>query len=82
MKFNEIMRSVSQANRISQKEIAKITGITESTVSRYFSGEREPSLKSFYKLCILFDLQPSMVLQWIYPDIKKDLSEIMRERIV
>ena len=82
MTFNEIMRSVSQANRISQKEIATITGITESTVSRYFSGEREPSLKSFYKLCILFNLQPGMVLQWLYPDIKRDLSDIMRERVI
>lgn len=81
MTFNEIIKSVSQANRISQKEIAKITGITESTVSRYFSGEREPSLKSFYKLCILFDLQPGMVLQWIYPDIKRDLKHIMRDHI-
>lgn len=82
MTFSEILRSVSQANRIHQNEVAKITGITESAISKYFSGDREPCLKNFYKLCVVFDLQPSLVLQWLYPDIKKDLSEIMRERIV
>ena len=52
--MTEIMRKIiSECNErgITQKELATKTGITEASISRYFTGNRTPNLKNAEKMC-------------------------------
>lgn len=40
------MRELMQKNRCSQKQLAELAGLTEATVSRYISGDREPKAET------------------------------------
>ncbi|MFR0557011.1 helix-turn-helix domain-containing protein [Pseudoscardovia radai] len=40
------MRELMQQNGYSQKQLAELAGLTEATVSRYVSGEREPKAET------------------------------------
>lgn len=37
--------------RITQKELALMTGITEASISRYFKDIRTPNIKNAEKMC-------------------------------
>lgn len=50
MNFNERLRFLREKNRLTQKELAEILGISKSTYVKYERGEREP------KFSILLDL--------------------------
>ena len=43
-KFTERTKNLMAENNISQKELARMSGISESSISRYLSGELEPRM--------------------------------------
>ena len=42
--------------QISKYKLAKLTGLAESTITRWFNGERGLSLESFFKVTKALDL--------------------------
>ena len=46
MCFQERFRMILREKRLTQKQFAEDTGLTESAVSRYLSGNREPALRT------------------------------------
>lgn len=48
------LRDLLSSTGISQKKFADMIGSTESTVSRYLSGERSPSVMTIIKICEAF----------------------------
>jgi len=43
-KFTERTKGLMAEKSVTQKELAKVTGISESSISRYLSGELEPRM--------------------------------------
>ena len=43
-KFTERTKGLMTEKSVTQKELAKVTGISESSISRYLSGELEPRM--------------------------------------
>ena len=43
-KFTERTKSIMAEKGVSQKELAKVSGISESSISRYLSGDLEPRM--------------------------------------
>ena len=43
-KFKERVKSLMKRDNISQKELAKLSGISEASVSRYLSGDLRPRM--------------------------------------
>lgn len=44
MQFNERVRKYMDKNGYSQKQLSKLSGITEASMSKYLSGERTPRI--------------------------------------
>lgn len=44
--FKDRITELLRTRGIMQKELAELIGVTESTLSRYLSGERKPDLKT------------------------------------
>jgi transcriptional regulator with XRE-family HTH domain len=51
-----LKQSIERAN-VSRYEISKQTGIEQSTLSRFMSGERKPSIDAIERLCKYFNLE-------------------------
>ena len=43
-KFINRVKELMEKNQISQKDLAKLSGISESSISRYLSGSKEPRM--------------------------------------
>ena len=50
IKFKENLRAYRQARSMTQKELAKKTGLTHEWISHYENGRRLPSLQNLIKL--------------------------------
>lgn len=44
MKTNERIRMLMENKHLNQKELARLAGITEASMSKYLSGERTPRI--------------------------------------
>lgn len=51
------IKRIAGEKNISQANLARRSGITEATISRWFSGQREPSIKNVERLCDALDLR-------------------------
>lgn len=45
-----------------QRQLAHLTGITEATVSRYITGEREPKADAIYSICKALNISADWLL--------------------
>ena len=50
MAFSQNLKHALEMKGVSQRELAKRTGITEASISRYISGEREPRAYTLSKI--------------------------------
>lgn len=46
---------------ITQRELAEKSGLTEASISRYFSGERSPNIKNAEKMASVLGLRIVML---------------------
>ena len=46
---------------VTQRELAKKSGLTEASISRYFSGERSPNIKNAEKMASALGLRIVMI---------------------
>jgi len=53
--FGRNLKALLTDARMSQKELSKLTGISESTISRYIAGEMMPTLKSIANIMEALD---------------------------
>lgn len=55
MKLSETMESLLKKKNITQKQLSIMTGITESAISRYISGDRVPRGVNLVKIANALD---------------------------
>ena len=48
--FGEYLKSLLEEKGMTQAELARRTGITEASVSRYISGQRSPRITQAYRM--------------------------------
>lgn len=65
MNIGDIIKEKREAAKISQEELAKLVGVTQTDVSRWESNIHQPSLKNLMYLCEKLEI---------------DLSEYMKGR--
>ena len=61
-KFPNRLAELRHEKRLSQKEIAKLLYVPQTTYSHYEVGNREPSIETIIKLCDLFDVSADYLL--------------------
>ena len=62
---NDISKNIKKAAKeknLSQKDIANITGLTESAVSRYFNGSRTPNADALNKIAMALGTSSAALL--------------------
>lgn len=56
------LREAIKTSGLSQTEIAKQLGITQSTVSKYMNHDKYPSIDTFANLCKILDVSADDIL--------------------
>ncbi|HTC85720.1 MAG TPA: helix-turn-helix domain-containing protein [Candidatus Acidoferrum sp.] len=62
-RFDEWMRARLRARRLSQRELARRSGVSHATISRIIAGHREPSLATVAKLLGILADKPGRDLE-------------------
>lgn len=60
--FNERLRDLWLESGLTQKQIAERIGVERKSVSKWISGEINPNLMSFIRLCRLFHVSADYLL--------------------
>ena len=60
--FTERVKELMERDHISQKELAKLSGISESSISRYLSGSKEPRMDILSNIAKVFGVTTSYLL--------------------
>ena len=60
--FKERVKSLMERDNISQKELAKLSGISEASVSRYLSGDLRPRMDILTNIAKVFKVSTSYLV--------------------
>lgn len=60
--FGNRLRELRKDKAITQKEIAKILGVSTTCYAGYEQGYREPDFKILKKLCVIFDVTADFLI--------------------
>ncbi len=63
-KFAERMRELMNVKGLAQNSLAVKLNVAQRTVSRWCSGEREPSLDNLLLICRELDESPNYMIGW------------------
>lgn len=63
MTIGEKIRFVLSMKRMEQKDLAKMTGITEVSISRYISDKRIPNALALKKICTILGVSADWMLE-------------------
>ena len=56
------LKELRKEHKLSMKELGKILGLSESTISLYEAGKREPDIKTLIKMADYFDVSVDVLL--------------------
>lgn len=60
--IRERLSEAIKQSEISQRELAKLLGISQSCIAHYIKGDILPSLERFVDLCAELDADPAYIL--------------------
>lgn len=81
MKFNQILTELMEAKEISAYRIWKETGISQSIVGKWKSGEKEPSAEYLQKMADYFNVTTDYLLGNEKKPAISDDDELSKEEI-
>jgi len=80
-KFKAIIDSYGYGNRLKPEKrkttLGKEIGVGGIQITRYADGDQMPSLETFVKICIKFQLEPSEALGLIWKNSKDDKDGVV-----
>ena len=74
-KFKERVKSLMKRDNISQKELAKLSGISEASVSRYLSGDLRPRMDILTNIAKVFNVSTSYLVGEVDNVVESDAYE-------
>lgn len=74
--FSLRLHELMQQNGYTQRELASVIGVTESAMSRYLKGEREPKIETIANLATALNTTSDYLISGISKE--DDFSEIYR----
>ena len=84
--FIKRVKELMERDHISQKELAKLSGISESSISRYLSGSKEPRMDILTNISKVFNVTTSYLLGEIenapqfFDAYEETLAVVMRNK--
>lgn len=68
IEFGRRLANLLERDRLTQRDLAAMTNLTEATVSRYVSGAREPRAVTVAKIAKALDVTPQELLGTVTND--------------
>ena len=62
--FSENLVSIMREARISQRDLAEMSGLADSTISRYAAGTMMPSCRAIINLSYALDCEPGDLIDF------------------
>lgn len=60
--FGEYLKSLLEEKGMTQAELARRTGITEASVSRYINGNRSPRIAQAYRMALVIGIDMNTLI--------------------
>jgi len=60
--FPARLKAAMESRRVNGKELSEKTGVTQSSISRYLSGENIPRIDNVFVLSDVLDVEPKWLL--------------------
>lgn len=60
--FGEYLKSLLEEKGMTQAELARRTGLTEASVSRYINGNRSPRIAQAYRLALVIGIDMNTLI--------------------
>ena len=60
--FGEHLKSLLEEKGMTQAELARRTGMTEASVSRYISGQRTPRIAQAYRMALVIGIDMNTLI--------------------
>ena len=81
--IGENIKRLLKENGYTQKDLAKRTGLTESTISHYVNNQREPNLEALKRLALALGVSVDELIGHDYPTpaLLKAFAEIDRLKV-
>lgn len=80
-KFSETLKCLRLSRKITQKELAKVLGVSPSTVGMYEAGERQPNFEMEEKIADYFNVSLD-TLRGITTEEKKPDTQAVIDKIL
>ena len=77
--IGEKIRKVRKAAHLTQKELAKLSGIAEITIRKYENNERNPKKEQIEKIAKALNMNPFEIMGYDYWDKSKDVKKLATE---
>jgi len=72
-KLSTNLKNLIERNNLTQTELGKLLNTSQQNVSRWVSGNYEPSIETILKLCLILDTDPNDLLG--YDEIGEDVKQ-------
>ncbi len=80
--FNERLLEAMKAKSLTQKKLAELLNVNQTSISRWINGNREPDYNTLLLLCAYLDESPNELLgydekdlkQWAYHNLKVQVA--------
>ncbi|MBR2750752.1 MAG: helix-turn-helix transcriptional regulator [Clostridiales bacterium] len=63
MEWNEKVKALMKSKGINQKQLASLSRITESSISRYLAGDKSPRMDIIVNIAKALDVSPDFFLE-------------------
>lgn len=60
--FGEYLKSLLEEKGMTQAELARRTGLTEASVSRYINGNRSPRIAQAYRMALVIGIDMNTLI--------------------
>ena len=77
--IGEKIRKVRKTAHLTQKELAKLSGIAEITIRKYENNERNPKKEQIEKIAKALNMNPFEIMGYDYWDESKDVKKLATE---
>lgn len=77
--IGEKIREIRKNNNLTQKDLAKLSGIAEITIRKYENNERNPKKEQIEKIAKALKVTPFEIMGYDYWDKSKDMKKLLNE---
>lgn len=77
--IGEKIREIRKNSNLTQKDLAKLSGIAEITIRKYENNERNPKKEQIEKIAKTLKVTPFEIMGYDYWDKSKDMKKVLNE---